>query len=139
MIENQPNELTLIYYSDKGDDKKARAFIESVTAYKVKTLDLKKNSITETQLAEIADKMGVKIEMLFDPTYQDRFLSKGQLTTDAVTDSDLLSILSHEQILIKTPIAIIGKKAYQYDSANEILNKIMTTGLNDTFTKVAKV
>lgn len=139
MIENQPNELTLIYYSDKGDDKKARAFIESVTAYKVKTLDLKKNSITETQLAEIADKMGVKIEMLFDPTYQDRFQSKGQLTTAAVTDSDLLSILSHEQILIKTPIAIIGKKAYQYDSANEILNKIMTTGLNDTFTKVAKV
>ncbi len=138
MIENQPNELTLIYHSDKGDDKKARAFIESVTAYKVKTLDLKKDSITETQLAEIADKMGVKIEMLFDPTYQDRFQSNGQLTKDAVTDSDLLSILSHEQILIKTPIAIIGKKAYQYDSANEIVNKIMNTGLNDTFTKLFK-
>lgn len=138
MIENQPNELTLIYHSDKGDDKKARAFIESVTAYKVKTLDLKKDSITETQLAEIADKMGVKIEMLFDPTYQDRFQSNGQLTKDAVTDSDLLSILSHEQILIKTPIAIIGKRAYQYDSANEIVNKIMNTGLNDTFTKLFK-
>lgn len=139
MIENQPNELTLIYHSDKGDDKKARAFVESVTEYKVKTLDLKKYSITETQLAEIADKMGVKIEMLFDPTYQDRFQSQKPLVADAVTDSDLLAILAHEQILIKTPIAIIGKKAYQYDSANEIINKIMITGVKDSAAKVSKV
>lgn len=138
MIENQPNELTLIYHSDKGDDKKARAFVESVTEYKVKTLDLKKNCITETQLAEIADKMGVKIEMLFDPTYQDRFKSQEPLVANAVTDSDLLAILAHEQILIKTPIAIIGKKAYQYDSANEIINKIMITGVKDVTAKVSK-
>jgi arsenate reductase-like glutaredoxin family protein len=135
MIENQPNELTLIYHSDKPDDKKARAFIESVNDYKVKTLDLKKDSLTETQLAEIADKMSVKIEMLFDPTYKDRFHSKGPLTTHSVTDSDLLAILSYEQILIKTPIVIIGKKAWQYDSANEILNKIMTEGVKETTVK----
>ena len=138
MIENQPNELTLIYHSDKGDDKKARAFIESVTEYKVKTLDLKKDSITETQLAEIADKMGVKIEMLFDHTYQDRFQAQKPLNANAVTDSDLLAILSHEQVLIKTPIVIIGKKAYQYDSANEIINKIMITGAKDGAAKVSK-
>ena len=64
MIENQPNELTLIYHSDKADDKKARAFIESVTDYVVKTLDLKRESLTETQLAEIAGKMNVRIELL---------------------------------------------------------------------------
>jgi arsenate reductase-like glutaredoxin family protein len=139
MIENQPNELTLIYHSDKGDDKKARAFIESVTEYKVKTLDLKKDSITETQLAEIADKMGVKIEMLFDHTYKDRFQAQKPLNANAVTDSDLLAILSHEQVLIKTPIVIIGKKAYQYDSANEIINKIMITGVKDGAAKVSKV
>ena len=63
MIANQPNELTLIYHSDKADDKKARAFVESVTDYKVKTLDLKKESLTETQLVQIANKMDVKIEL----------------------------------------------------------------------------
>lgn len=138
MIENQPNELTLIYHSDKGDDKKARAFIESVTEYKVKTLDLKRDSITETQLAEIADKMGVKIEMLFDHTYQDRFQAQKPLNANAVTDSDLVAILAHEQVLIKTPIVIIGKKAYQYDSANEILTKIIITGFKGENTIVFK-
>ena len=70
MIENQPNELTLIYHSDKAEDKKALAFIESITNYKVKTLDLKRESLTETQLAEIAGKMDMKIEQLVDFTYQ---------------------------------------------------------------------
>jgi len=138
MIENQPNELTLIYHSDKTDDKKARAFIESINEYKVKALDLKKDSITETQLAEIANKMGVAVKMLFDSTYQDRFQSQEPLIADAVTDSDLLAILAHEQVLIKTPIVIIGKKAYQYDSANEIINKIMITGFKGEDTRVSK-
>ena len=66
MIENQPNELTLIYHSDKSDDKKALAFIELPTDYTVKTLDLKKQSLTETQLAEIAGKMGLAIHQLLD-------------------------------------------------------------------------
>ncbi len=127
MIENQPNELTLIYHSDKADDKKARAFIESVTDYSVKTLDLKKESLTETQLAEIAGKMDVKIKDLVDPSYQDRFQSKDLNTLTSVSDSDLLTILTQESILINTPIAIIGKRAYQYASAYDLLNKNMTT------------
>lgn len=127
MIENQPNELTLIYHSDKADDKKARAFIESVTDYSVKTLDLKKEFLTETQLAEIAGKMDVKIKDLVDPSYQDRFQSKDLNTLTVVSDSDLLTILTQESILINTPIAIIGKRAYQYASAYDLLNKNMTT------------
>ena len=127
MIENQPNELTLIYHSDKADDKKARAFIESVTNYSIKTLDLKKESLTETQLAEIAGKMDVKIKDLVDPSYQDRFQSKDLNTLTVVSDSDLLTILTQESILINTPIAIIGKRAYQYASAYDLLNKNMTT------------
>lgn len=121
MIENQPNELTLIYHSDKSEDRKARAFVESITEYVVKTLDLKKDKITETQLAEIANKMESEIEMLLDPTYKDRF-PDAQSSPNA-SDADLLTILSKEPILINTPITIIGKKAFRYSSAYEILNK----------------
>lgn len=133
MIENQPNELTLIYHSDKSDDKKARAYIESNTEYVVKTLDLKKEKITETQLAEIANKMGSEIIMLLDPTYKDRF-SDSQASPNA-SDADLLTILSKEPILIHTPIAIIGKKAFQYSSSNEILTKTATASAHQTLSK----
>ena len=38
----------------------------------IKTLDLAREKITETQLAQIADKMQVPIEELVDITYDDR-------------------------------------------------------------------
>ena len=72
MIENEPRELTLIYHSEKTDDKKARAYVESLPTLAIKTLDLAKEKITETQLAQIADKMQVPIEELVDITYDDR-------------------------------------------------------------------
>jgi arsenate reductase (glutaredoxin) len=133
MIENQPNELTLIYHSDKSDDKKARAYIESNTEYVVKTLDLKKEKITETQLAEIANKMESEIIMLLDPTYKDRF-SDTQSSPNA-SDADLLTILSKEPILIHTPIAIIGKKAFQISSSYEILTMTANESAQQTLSK----
>ena len=72
MIENEPRELTLIYHSGKTDDKKARAYVESFPRLAIKTLDLAKEKITETQLARIADKMQMTIEELVDITYDDR-------------------------------------------------------------------
>lgn len=127
MIENQPNELTLIYHSDKDEDKKARAFIETITDYKTKTLDLNREALTETQLAEIAGKMAVSIKDLVDPTYMDQFQSKDSLTLTSVSDTDLLTILAKEPILIKTPITIIGKRAYHYASAYELLTSNTAT------------
>jgi len=124
MIENQPKELTLIYHSDKGEDKKARAFIETVTGYAVKTLDLKHDHLTETQVAEIADKMDVKIKTLFDTTYADQFPSENRPDIGSATDTDLLTILVRDPMLLNTPITIIGKKAYSYASACELLTKV---------------
>ena len=126
MIENEPNELTLIYHSDKAEDKKALAFVESVTDYTVKTLDLKKQSLTETQLAEIAGKMGLGIKDLVDTTYKDRVETEDANSFN-VSDTDLLTLLTHEPILINTPIAIIGAWAYQYSSAYDLLTRNKTT------------
>ena len=40
MIENQPKEITLIFHSDKDKDKKMRAFVETISTFKTKTLRL---------------------------------------------------------------------------------------------------
>jgi arsenate reductase len=123
MIDNQPNELTFIFHSDKDDDKKGRAFIETVDDYKVKTLDLRNEPVTETQLAEIADKMGLPIQDLVDKTYKDQVESDNKKITAAMWSNDLLTLLKQEPILIKTPIVIIGKKAYTYASSYDLLTE----------------
>ena len=120
MIENQPNEITLIFHSDKPEDRKTRAYVETLEGYAIKTLDLKRENITETQLSEIADKLVVPIDDLADAKYSDRAKIgsvKGQ------REEDTLKLLAHEPILIATPILIIGDHAYQFDSSYDLIHE----------------
>lgn len=55
MIDNKQGELTLVFNSEKPDDRKARGYVESLPSVVVKTLDLSKEAITETQLAQLSD------------------------------------------------------------------------------------
>ena len=115
MIENEPRELTLIYHSEKTDDKKARAYVESFPSLTIKTLDLARENVTETQLAQIADKMQVPIEELVDITYDDRSTEVRQTENIKQMDSaELLILIRHNPKLLATPILIIGHKAYKY-------------------------
>src|SRR5688572_20066307 len=104
MIENKANEITLIYHSDKPDDRKARGYVESINSSGIKTLDLKRDPITETQLAEIAVKLNASILDLFDPTYADR---ANDVQAADMSDDDIVRLLAHEPILIWTPILIV--------------------------------
>jgi len=123
MIENEPNEITLVFHSDKDKDKQMRAFVETIGTHKVKTLDLKREFITELQLAEIADKMTVGVKDLVDKMYLDRI----EITTIEgvidMSDADILTLISREPILLATPILIIGKIAYLYESAYQLLKQ----------------
>lgn len=101
MIENEPNEITLIFHSDKEEDKKMRAFVETISTYKTKTLDLKRDSLTETQLAEIATKMKVSVSGFVNQTYIDRIHSETKQGIQSMTDNDILtlnSLLSNQAI-----------------------------------------
>lgn len=121
MIENQKNELTLIYHSDKLEDRKMLAFVEVIEKYKTKNLNLKRQALTETQLAEIADKMELPIAELLDESYIDRAPLENLLQSRMMSPADLLTLLAQNPLLLATPIVIIGSKAYKYKSAFEIV------------------
>jgi len=134
MIENQPNEITLIFHSDKDKDKKMRAFVETISTYKVKTLDLKKESITELQLAEVAEKLTKGVKDLVDNLYLDRINIASPEVVIEMSDADILKLVSREPVLLTTPILIIGKIAYLYESAYQILKQTFnTTGVGSAF------
>jgi arsenate reductase-like glutaredoxin family protein len=119
MIENQPREMTLIYHSEKSGDRKTRAYVETLKQYTVKTLDLKYQKLTETQLAKISDKMKLSAASdLIDKSYAS---SAQWEQLSQMKDDDLVIALVHQPVLIKTPILIIGSHAAQYDSADGLL------------------
>lgn len=124
MIHNEPGELTLIFNSDKHDDQKARGYVEALQGFKIKTLDLAREKITETQLAEIADKMNVGIEELMDPTYDDH-ISVHKEGLNLMDRQSMLTLMVHDPKLISTPIAIIGKHAYKFGTGYSFLKEKM--------------
>jgi arsenate reductase-like glutaredoxin family protein len=124
MINNEPREITLIYNSYKEDDKKARGYVESLDGYTIKSLDLHKEPITETQLAEIATMMGMPIEDLLDPTYDDH-ISVHQEGLKLMDRQSMLTLMRNDTKLIRTPILIVGKKAYKFETGYQLINKKM--------------
>jgi arsenate reductase-like glutaredoxin family protein len=130
MIENEPRELTLIYHSEKTDDKKARAYVESLPTLAIKTLDLAREKVTETQLAQIADKMQLPIKELVDITYDDRSIAVRQTGNIKQMDSgELLILIRHNPKLLATPILIIGDKAYKYATSYHLINEYLDEGV----------
>jgi arsenate reductase (glutaredoxin) len=132
MIENQPRELTLIYHSEKPDDKKARGYVESLRTA-VKTLDLARETITETQLAQLADKMQLPVESLIDPTYDDRAnTAENKEGLKKMDTTELLTLIKHNPKLLDTPIVILGARAYKYGTGYNLIREYMAEGVNST-------
>ena len=133
MFDNQPRELTLIYHSHKSDDKKARGYVESLPSVAIKTLDLAQESMTETQLAQLADKMGVSIADLIDPTYDERANTpQNKEGIKEIDTTELLTLIKHNPKLLDTPILIIGNRAYKYGSAYELIKEQLAEGVKST-------
>jgi arsenate reductase-like glutaredoxin family protein len=128
MIENQPRELTLIYHSEKSDDKKARGYVESLRLA-IKTLDLAKESLTETQLAQLADKMELPIKNLIDATYYDGSSTEDKEGLKKMDTTQLLTFIKHNPKILHTPILIIGDRAYKYGTGYHLIKDDMSEGV----------
>jgi arsenate reductase-like glutaredoxin family protein len=110
MFNNSPREITLIYNSDKLDDRKARGYLEPVQGFSIKTIDLAKEKLTETQLAQLADMMNRGIEDLLDPTYDDH-IGVHREGLKMTGREEMLTLMRNDAKLIDTPIVLVGKKA----------------------------
>ena len=114
---NASRELMLIFHSEKVDDKRARGYVESLPTLAIATLDLATESITETELAQLADKLEVNIEDLIDPLYDNRpNASRASHDLNQRDKQKILTLIRHNPILLTTPILIMGKRAYKYGS-----------------------
>lgn len=130
MLDNQPNELTLIYHSEKSDDKKARGYVQSLPTLAIKTLDLARDPITETQLAQLADKLEMPVEDLIDPTYDDRAnTSNNKEGLKEMDGHAVLTLIKQNPKLLITPILIIGSRAYKYGSAYQMIKEYQAEGV----------
>lgn len=116
-MEFNPKEITVIYDFNKRGGREALAYAKQI-AQNVKEIDISKQPLTRTQLAELIDKLNVGIEEVIDKTddlYQDKYEGVD------MDENGWLEVLVHNHSMIKTPIGILGKRAIVCDLPNQIL------------------
>lgn len=117
-MEFNPREMTLIYNFDKQGDREAVAYAKQI-AQNVKEIDISKNPLTESQLAQLVTKLGVSMDKLIDvksDVYKEEYEGKN------MEDAEWLGILKRNPNLMKTPIGILGEKTIIADLPSHILS-----------------
>jgi arsenate reductase-like glutaredoxin family protein len=116
------NELTFIYSSAKEDDNKIKAFVESLPGYVVKMVDVVRESLSESQLTELANKMRVHIEDMVDPRY-DHHITVHSEGLKIMDRKEMLSLMAQDPKILHTPVVVIGNKASKFANAYKLFLK----------------
>lgn len=120
----QDNEMRFFYNSEKYNDSKALGYAETAKK-KVNVHDISKTPLTQTQIAELAEKMNVKVKDIVDKN-DDLFLS--QYKGKDLPDEEWLKVLEENPSMIKTPIAMTSKKTFYVDDPYKFVNRDMDNG-----------
>ncbi|UII24768.1 hypothetical protein LVD15_15770 [Fulvivirga maritima] len=114
------NEILFFFNSEKQQDRKARGYADTVENHQLNEKEINKDHLTETQIAEIADDMGVRMVDLIDKNsgyYLDELKDKD------ISDSELATIMAKNPEVIKTPIAYMGSKAFFVEDAYSLVQQ----------------
>ena len=118
----QKNEIKLIYNSSRMEERRAVGYAEALKDHKLQTIDVTREHITETQLAELADQLGVNVRELVDEQsalYKDTFADKD------FEDGEILRVLVQNLEILKTPIALKDEKAFFVTASYDFIKQDM--------------
>lgn len=116
VIARNDNQLTLIYSSNTRMGRWTLSYLEGIDKPFL-AKDLAKTKVADTQWAEIADSLGVKIGDLVDRNALDIDING----TNDLDDNDWIKIIQKNDTVIAHPIAIMGEKVTQITNAPDIM------------------
>ncbi|WP_323755492.1 hypothetical protein [Roseivirga sp.] len=116
----QENEILLIYNGRKAQDAKVLGYASAVQKYTVNERDIDKNPLTETQLTQVANEMGLQILDLIDKT-SDAYLK--EVKSQSFSNEEMMKIVKQHSDILKTPIAMLNDTVFFVHSAYDFVNK----------------
>lgn len=116
VIARDEKQLTLIYSSNTRVGTHTLSYLTGIDE-RYLAIDLAKTRVADTQWAEIAAALGVKIGDLVDK----RQLDMDVESTSSFGSDDWLKIIQNNDSVISRPIAIMGTRTKQIDNPPEIM------------------
>jgi arsenate reductase-like glutaredoxin family protein len=112
------NEILFIYNSQDLSDRQALGYISCLPNWKIKEVDLDKESFTELQIKQLADMLNVEPKEIVD---QSSDLYKKMYASASLSEKDMIKALSQSPKLIKTPIAVFHNQAKSLGSPYQVV------------------
>ncbi|MEO9891027.1 hypothetical protein [Aurantibacter sp.] len=110
--------LITLYYSSKSIRAKQTLAYAKSEGLPINEVDILKTELTGTQIAELADRLNIKIEDLVNqehPSYAKHF-EHHDFSSD-----DWIKMIRHNPDIMKQPIAIRGNKTILIETPTDII------------------
>ncbi|MBW3545961.1 MAG: hypothetical protein KY428_10255 [Bacteroidetes bacterium] len=118
----------LIFYKPEEKKDKNTYDLAMQLSEHIRSINVLKDKITETQLIEVLDKLNRKPTDLVDKS-SDAYIKKYQGVD--LTDDDWLKALIADPEMLFTPIVFYGKRGMLVDTPSRVLDLDPTHGYND--------
>ena len=116
-ISTDKREIKFYYSSKSSIGKQALGYIES-SEKEVLAIDVAKTNVTGTQWAELAEKLNLAVEDLFDRDHPD-FVNEYGKDPNLKDDEDWLKVLDKMPHLLRVPILVNGHSYEQIKTPSE--------------------
>lgn len=116
-IERNKREIEFIYNKEEASQRKLLPYLDSIH-YKVKTIDISHEQLTETQLALVCNELK---NGMYDLVNQ-KISPFDEKSPDDFNHEDLLTILKKNPSLINTPIAIASETVKTITGTKDVIN-----------------
>ena len=116
-IATSDRQITL-FYSSKSTRAKQTLVYAKAEGLPIQEIDILKNPPTGTQIAEIADRLGIKIADLVN---QEHPAYKAKFDEHVLSSDDWIKMIRHNPDIMKQPIAIRGNITILVETPTDII------------------
>ena len=116
-IATSKRQITLFYHSSSSRAKQTVAYAKA-EGLPLLLIDILKTPLTGTQIAELADRLGIEVKELVNqdhPAYTHKFEHHD------LSSEDWIKLISHNPDIMKQPIALRGNKTILVETPTDII------------------
>jgi len=116
-MEWNPKEVVIIYNFNERGNREALAYAKQI-AQNVNEVDISKTPLSERQMAQLLDTLGVGVEDIIDRRSD---IYKEKYQDVKMEEADWLGVIKRNPELMRTPIGLLGDRAVICESPGDIL------------------
>ena len=118
VISTSERQITIFYNSESDKGKQTLAYART-HGLAIEEIDLSLTPLTGTQIAELANRLGIEIEDLIN---QEHYKYRKKFTFQNFSCEDWITMIQNHPEIMKQPIALKGHKTILVEKPTDILN-----------------